>query len=69
MINNKIRNNYFLIIILEHIQPGFIDPDVIHSSINRKATKNNNRMDFRFVQKQDDEYFNPNSGVKHFFYF
>jgi len=23
-------------------------------------------MDFRFVQKQDDEYFNPNSGVNHF---
>jgi hypothetical protein len=48
------------------VQPGYIDPDVIAHSLNKKPRKAGNGMEFRFAQKQDDEYYNPNSGVNLF---
>lgn len=48
---------------IENVQPGYIDPDVIAHSLHKKPRKAGNGMEFRFAQKQDDEYYNPNSGV------
>ena len=53
---------------IENVQPGYIDPDVIANSLNRKPSKAGNGMEFRFAQKQDDEYYNPNSGVSIIFF-
>jgi len=49
---------------IEKVQPGYIDPDIIANSLYKKANRHGNNNSFRFAQKQDDEYFNPNSGVK-----
>ena len=42
-----------------NIQPGFIDPDTISSSM---SFVNRRKKGFRFSQ-QDDDFFNPNAGV------